>query len=253
MKLGGNTILITGGATGIGYALAERFLSEGSRVIICGRRENRLREAAEKLPGVHWTVCDVGSEADRKALYERVTAEFPELNMLINNGAYQNDYSLTEGPEALAGAGDEINVILHAPIMLNAMFTRHLRNVRDAAIVNVTSILGYMPVARIPVYCAAKAGFHAYTLVQRRQYLDAGIDIKIFEAPPPRVETELNLEGRAKAGYASGPQGLSAAEYADFVIDGISRDELDIFYGQDGRDVRLLPRFETETRRLMQG
>lgn len=250
MKLYGNTILITGGATGIGYALAERFLNEGSRVIICGRRENRLREAAEALPGVRWTVCDVGNEAGRKRLYEWATSEFPELNMLINNGAYQSDYSLTDGPEALAGAADEINVILHAPIMLNAMFTEHLRNVKDAAIVNVTSILGFMPVSRIPVYCAAKAGLHAYTLTQRKQYLDAGIDIKIFEAPPPRVETELNLEGRAKAGYSSGPQGLSAAGYADFVVRGISNDELDIFYGQDGIDVRTLPRLETETRRL---
>ena len=251
MKTTGNTILITGGSTGIGFALAKRFTELGNTVLICGRRESRLKEAQEAIPGVVYKVCDVGSAEDRKALFDWAVTEYPSLNILINNGAYQNDYILTEGADALEGAAEEVNVILTAPIVLNAMFTEHLRHIQDAAIVNVTSILGFMPLSRIPVYCAAKAGFHVYTLVQRKQYDDAGIDIKVFEAPPPRVETELNPAGRAKANPAlDGPKGLDPVEYADFVIEGIANDELYIFYGQDGQDARFKPRQETELLRL---
>ena len=252
MKTTGNTILITGGATGIGFALAKRFMELGNTVLICGRRENRLKEAAEAVPGLVYKVCDLGNPEELKALYDWAVTEYPALNILINNGAYQSDYSLVNGPEPLKGAGDEINVILTSPIMLNAMFTEHLRNIKDAAIINVTSILGFMPLASIPVYCAAKAGFHVYTIVQRKQYEDAGIEIKVFEAPPPRVETELNAAGRAVADPALlGPKGLEPEDYAEFVINGFANDELDIFYGQVGEDARFKPRHEVELRRLV--
>lgn len=251
MKTTGNTILITGGSSGIGFALAKRFNELGNTVLICGRREGRLREAQEAIPGIAYKVCDVGNAEDRKALFEWAVTENPDLNVLINNGAYQSDYVLTKGAGALDGAEDEINVILTAPIVLNAMFTEHLRHVPDAAIINVTSILGFMPLATIPVYCAAKAGFHVYTLVQRKQYEDAGIDIKVFEAPPPRVETELNAAGRAIADPALlGPKGLEPHEYAEFVINGFANDELDIFYGKVGEDARFKPRQSVELRRL---
>jgi len=250
VKVTGNTILITGGATGIGFALAQQFVQLGNEVIICGRRENRLAEAKQKIPGLHCKVCDLARAPDRKELYEWTVGNFPGLNMLINNGAYQNDYSLTDGLAALDGAEEEINVILTSPILLNALFTEHLRNIPDAAIVNVTSILGFMPSSRIPVYCAAKAGFHTYTLVLRKQFEKAGIAIKVFEAPPPRVDTELNMIGREKAGYANIPGGMSPPEYAGFVIDKIKSDELDIFYGKAGEDARFQPRAEVERSRL---
>jgi len=254
MKKSGNTILITGGASGIGLALAKRFAEYGNTVLICGRREYRLEEAKAEIPGLAYKVCDISSEEDRKALFDWAVTEYPALNILINNGAYQNDYSLVKGIDALAGAAEEINVNLTAPIMMNALFTEHLRNVKDAAIINVTSILGFMPLASIPIYCASKAGFHTYTIVQRKQYADAGIDIKIFEAPPPRVETELNAAGRAVADPALlGPPGLDPMDYADFVIAGFENDELDIFYGPVGQDARFKPRNDVELRRLSPG
>ena len=251
MIINGNTILITGGATGIGFSLAKKFVELGNNVLICGRRENRLQEAKEKVPALHYKMCDIANSGQRNELFNWVKNEFPGLNMLINNGAYQNDYSLTEGLDALEGAADEIAAILTAPIMMNAMFTDFLKDKENATIVNVTSILGFVPMARIPVYCAAKAGCHTYTLLQRKQYANAGIKIKIFEAAPPHVESELNIEGRKKAGYASGPKGLDPDVYAAFVIDGIRDDVLDIFYGQEGQDAMYLPRIEFERRRLI--
>ena len=248
MDITKNTILITGGATGIGFGLAKKFAGLGNEVIICGRRESRLIEAKEAIPALHYKVCDLGNAEERVALYNWVVENFPSLNVLINNGAYQNDYSLVDGPAALEGAGDEINVILTAPIMMNALFTDHLRNIPGSAIVNVTSVLGFMPKVRIPIYCAAKAGLHAYTLVQRRQYEVAGIDIKIFEAAPPLVESELNMQGRINAGY-SAFKGMSPDDYADFVIEHMEKDELDIFYGQDGQDTLKL-RYDLERKRV---
>ena len=85
MKLSGNTILITGGASGIGFALAERFAAAGSKVIVCGRREDQLEKARSEIPGLHTIQCDVSEESQRTALVKRVTREFPQLNVLVNN------------------------------------------------------------------------------------------------------------------------------------------------------------------------
>ena len=250
MNISGNTILVTGGSTGIGFAMAKQFVELGNEVIICGRRETRLKEAKEHVPQLHYKVCDLGNEKDRFELYSSVIKEFPSLNILVNNGAYQNDYSLTDGLEALRGAQEEINVILTSPIMMNALFTDHLSKQKNAAIVNVTSMLGFTPIPRIPVYCAAKAGFHTYTLLLRKQFENAGIDIRVFEAPPPRVETELNIEGRKKANYDKTPKGLSPEEYADVVISGMKEDRLDIFMVIDGVDIWAHPRKDYELIRL---
>ena len=250
MRLSDNTILVTGGATGIGFSLAKKLVQLGNEVIICGRRENRLREAKEKIPALSYMVCDIGKEKDRNELFGWIKKEYPKLNILINNGAYQTDYSLTDGVDALRGAGDEINVILTAPIMMNALFTDFLKDKDNATIVNVTSILGFTPLIRIPVYCAAKAGFHTYTLVLRKQLENAGINIKIFEAAPPHVESELNMEGRRRAGYANRPKGLDPDDYAEYIIDGMKNDNLYLFYGQTGKDIWNLPRTEYETSRL---
>ena len=91
MNLINNTILITGGATDIGLALAEAFLAKGNTVIICGRREGKLREAQAKHPALHIRVCDVGSADDRRALFAWATQEFPTLNVLINNAGIQRE------------------------------------------------------------------------------------------------------------------------------------------------------------------
>ena len=212
-----------------------------------GRRENRLREVAAECPGVHFKVCDIGIDTDRHSLLAYVQKNFPDLNVLINNGAVQNDYDLAAGLNALDYAPDEININLTAPIMLNGMFIPFLIDKADPVIINVTSILGFTPLTRIPIYCAAKAGFHVYTL-ELRKHLE-NTPITVFEVPPPRVETELNPEGRKRARPGTESDGLQPDEYAEFVVQELKKNNLDIFYGSDG-DIKRRPRFETELSRL---
>src|SRR5262245_19524529 len=99
MKLSGNTILVTGGASGIGLALVERFVQRGNEVIICGRREDKLAEVSELLPGIHKRVCDVGRSAEREELYRWVTNEFPNVNVLVNNAGIQRRVDLTKNED----------------------------------------------------------------------------------------------------------------------------------------------------------
>ena len=122
MQLSGNTILITGGASGIGLALAERFLQAGSEVIVCGRRENKLREAKQKLPKLHTHLCDVATAEQRLALRDWVQTNFPALNVLINNAGIQRRISLTQ-PEHWETTREELAINLEAPIRHSCKLT----------------------------------------------------------------------------------------------------------------------------------
>ena len=196
MKLSGNTVLITGGATGIGYAMAESFLEAGNDVIICGRREDRLLKAKQKHPDIHIKVCDVADEEDRKTLFKWSTENFRDLNILVNNAGVQRDIDFTKGVAEFLAGESEIKINLEAPIVLSGMFIPFLTGKKEAAIINVSSGLGFVPAARMPVYSASKAGLHAFYMALRHQLKNQRI--KVFEVVPPVVDTELNAEGRAK-------------------------------------------------------
>ena len=159
MQLSGNTVLITGGATGIGYAMAEAFLEAGSTVIICGRREKRLLEARAKHPDLHTRVSDVSKEEDRKELVEWAAGEFPALNVLVNNAGVQRDVDLTQGVDDFLAGENEIRVNLESPIILSGLFVSHLAKNKGAAIINVSSGLGFVPAARMPIYSASKLAY----------------------------------------------------------------------------------------------
>lgn len=130
MKITGNTILITGGATGIGYALAEKFLEAGNEVIICGRRESRLLEAQRNHPNLHIKLCDVADKNDRIELFTWITKNFGNLNIVINNAGIQRDVDFTKGIEALTEGENEITINLEAPIFLSALFIPFLSTKR---------------------------------------------------------------------------------------------------------------------------
>lgn len=210
-----NTVLITGGATGIGYAMAKYLLARGNTVLICGRRSDRLVQAAEQLPGLNHFACDVSDPAGRSDLLEHVQGKFPELNVLINNAGIQSDTDLAGEPDPQM-VRDEIRINLEAPILLSALFTPLLAGRPGATIINVSSGLAFMPehATGMPVYCATKAGLHAFTIAQRVQLEPLGI--KVVEMIPPMVESELNLESRRRRGAVTGPHIMSAE---DFVVD----------------------------------
>jgi uncharacterized oxidoreductase len=227
MKISGNTVLITGGATGIGYALAEAFLEAGNEVVICGRRKERLLQTQKKHPDLHIKVCNVADEADRRALVEWATASFSNLNILVNNAGVQRDIDFTKGIAEFLAGESEIKINLEAPIVLSGLFIPYLTGKNDAAIINVSSGLGFVPAAKMPVYSATKAGLHAFSMALRHQLKNQGI--KVFEVVPPAVDTELNADGRAQRGNFKA--NLEPQEFVAAVMKGFQNDVFEIGYG----------------------
>jgi uncharacterized oxidoreductase len=226
VKLGGNTVLITGGSMGIGLGLAEVFLRAGSEVIVCGRREARLLEAKSRLPGLHIRVCDVVDRDDQKRLHDWTVENFPQLNVLINNAGIQRDIDLTRGVEDILAGESEIAVNLEAPILLTARFVPHLASRPWAAIMNVSSGLIFRPAAGVPIYCATKAALHVYSQLLRQQLADTAV--KVFELIPPMVDTELNKAGRDMRNLTY--RGITTEEYIETVVEGLKKDLLEIRY-----------------------
>ena len=192
MKTQSNTVLITGGASGIGFALAEKFLSAGNNVLICGRREDKLKEAKARHPELNTFACDVGDPEGRKQLYAWATRSFPALNVLVNNAGIQKRVAMQE-PPSWESLREELSINLDAPIHLTALFLPVLLKRPDAAIVNVTSGLSFSPLANVPVYSATKAALHSFTLSLRHQL--AGTSVSVVEIIPPAVDTDLGGAG----------------------------------------------------------
>ncbi len=189
MKLTNNKILITGGATGIGLGLTERFLREGNTVIICGRRADVLNEVAQKHPSVITKVCDLSAEDDRIALYNWVAENHSDLNVLVNNAGVQNWMNIADD-DFYQRAKDEMTTNALAPIHLSAMFAK-LPSLNT--IINVTSGLAFVPLSKVPVYCATKAFMRSFTLSLRHTLKDTNIEV--IEMIPPALNTDLGGKG----------------------------------------------------------
>jgi uncharacterized oxidoreductase len=241
LKVSGNTVLITGGATGIGLALAEAFSKKGNEVIICGRRRNKLLEAQKKLPNLHIKVCDISKEKNRKTLFDWATSNFKNLNILMNNAGIQREIDLTKGDADLVSGEDEIVVNLEAPIHLSALFIPHLMKQKESAIVNISSGLAFVPIASMPVYCATKAAIHSFSLSLRHQLI--GTVVKIYEVAPPTVDTELDKGARGRRGQEY--RGIKPEEVAAATIKGIENDDYEIVIGM-AQNLRMGARTDPE-------
>ena len=227
MKTKGNIILITGGATGIGFSLAEVFINAGNEVIICGRRENKLKEAKNKLPQIHTKVCDLSQEKERESLYKWVNSHFKNLNILINNAGIQRMVNLRKGTRDLFNGEDEIEINLTAPINLSAYFIPLFLKQKESAIINISSGLGFVPIAAMPVYCATKSAIHSFSLSLRHQLRDTSI--KVFEIIPPIVDTELDKGARGERGQEDG--GIPPFKVAQATLKALKNDEYEIAIG----------------------
>src|SRR5438309_4128271 len=159
MKIANNKILITGGASGIGFAMAERFIKEGNRVIICGRRDAALQEAKDKIPSLITRQYDLASSQEREALFQWVSQEHSDLNVLVNNAGIQNWMAVTDA-DFFTRAKNEIAINIEAPLHLTSLFL-NLESLNT--ILNVTSGLSFVPLVKVPVYSATKAFFHSFT------------------------------------------------------------------------------------------
>ncbi|MFZ4477926.1 MAG: SDR family oxidoreductase [Saprospiraceae bacterium] len=189
MQISNNKILITGGASGIGFGLAERFIAENNTVIICGRRASALAEAAEKLPSVITHQCDLSVPEEREALFAWIIEEHNDLNVLINNAGIQNWMAVFDG-DFYSRAKDEITVNIEAPIHLAALFSK-MKSI--TTIINVTSGLSFVPLTKVPVYSATKAFLHSFTLSLR--HLLEPQNIEVIEMIPPALNTDLGGKG----------------------------------------------------------
>jgi uncharacterized oxidoreductase len=228
MKISGNTILITGGATGIGFGLAEALLNADNKVLICGRRQAKLEEAREKYPQLKVHQCDVSTKDGRESLFNWVKDQHPDLNILINNAGVSGLIDFKKGvPEAFKSQ-DEIETNFMAPVLVSGYFIPMLLGKKVAAIVNISSGLAFVPLASSPLYGATKAGLHSFSLALRHQL--KGTSIKVFELMPPICETDL---GKDAADYTAPPiKGVPPSEFAKDALVALKNDEYEFASGE---------------------
>ncbi|HWG21049.1 MAG TPA: SDR family oxidoreductase [Terracidiphilus sp.] len=189
MQSSGNTILITGGGSGIGRGLAEALHKLGNQIIVSGRRQSALDETTAAHPGMKSLVLDVEQPGSIRSFAAEVTGKFPVLNVLINNAGIMRPEKLLDQPEDLADAESIVATNLLGPIRLTAALLPHLKQQRTATIINVSSGLAFVPLAVTPTYCATKAGIHSYTQSLRWQLRSTAIEV--VEVIPPYVQTDL--------------------------------------------------------------
>lgn len=234
MKLSGNTILITGGTSGIGKGLAERLVALGNKVIVCGRRQQRLEQLKDSYPDIDVITCDVMDSKSRVLLAEKVAREYPELNVLINNAGIQLAQDLTR-PVDLANVEQEVDTNFVAPVHLSSLLVDHLKLQPNAAIVNISSGLAYTPLAFMPVYCATKAAVHSWSMSLRKQ-LDA-TSVRVYEIAPPSVDTELGYQRREDKTKSHG--GMPISEFVDGAIEALQNDEYQAGVGPAAQMMKL--------------
>jgi len=189
MKISNNKILITGGATGIGFALAQRFIEENNEVIICGRRESALKEASGKLPALITRACDLSVAGEREELFKWISEKHPDLNVLVNNAGIQQWMSVSDN-NFFQRSKEEISINIEAPLHLTCLFI-NLKSL--TTIINITSGLSFVPLTKTPVYSATKAFLHSFTLSLRQ--LMKSKNIEVVELIPPALNTDLGGKG----------------------------------------------------------
>jgi uncharacterized oxidoreductase len=225
LQLKSNTILITGGGSGIGLALAEHFLQAGNEVILCGRQESKLHQIQRKYSQlkVHTKVCDLAVESERRKLFDWCAQNFPQLNVLINNAGIQRRYAVDK-LESWSLSREEIAINLEAPIHLCNLFIPALQKQANPVIANVTSGLSFFPLAANPIYSATKAALHSFTLSLRHQLTLAKSPIEVIEIIPPAVNTDLG-------GVGLHDFGVPLAEFAQSVMKDLGNGSQEICYG----------------------
>ena len=190
MKTTGNTILITGGTSGIGLGLALRLHDAGNRVIVAGRRKALLDEIAGANPGIEAIELDVADPASIERARETVASDYPDLNVLVNNAGIMLREDLLD-PAGLAVAEEQVVVNLLGTIRMTYAFLPLLRGKRDAAVVNMGSVLAFVPMPATATYNATKAAVHSFSESLRVQLAQAEADVQVIEIAPPGVRTTL--------------------------------------------------------------
>lgn len=244
MKVTRNTMLITGGSAGIGLEIAKLFSAKGNKVIITGRNKERLENALQQIPNSIGIQSDVSNESETNALVEKLKAEHPDLNVVINNAGAAQVYNLTsENVNAAEKAQEEIQTNYISIIRLNEKLLPLLKTQKEAAIVNVSSIVAYVP-SGLATYSASKAALHSYTQSLRIALDHISSSVKVFELLPPLVNTEFSAP-------IGGQNGMPASEVAESLLNGFDNDEFEIRVGQTEDVYRLFLSNPAEALKLL--
>lgn len=239
MKLTDRTVLITGGSAGIGLAFALKFLQLGNTVIISGRSRKTLNEVKAKYPQLHTIQSDVADAAQIMALSERVKADFPKLDVLMNNAGIFKNRNLTAQAENLDELMTEVGINIGGVIRTTSAFVDLLKYNRGT-LINVSSALAFVPLPSAPIYCATKAAIHSYTQSLRFQLEESGVEV--IDLMPPGVKTELTAELAASDGMTL----MSTEELVKQSFSALEAGKLEIRPGQSNQLAlmrRLAPDF----------
>jgi uncharacterized oxidoreductase len=233
MKLENLVVFITGGASGIGLALARALVERNNTVVVSGRNATKLAEAKRNTPNLTTIESDVTDPAQAKAAIEFVVKEFGHLNMLINNAGIMLGWDLLREKTAVELAAIDLEVATNyiAPIKMTLLALPHLLREPEAALVNIASGLAYAPVAKFPVYCGTKAALHSFSKSLRHQLENT--PVRVFDVLPPRTATDLHPQMRSAK--------TSAETVAYKTLRAIERDRYEIPIGES-RALRIMER-----------
>ena len=225
MNITNKTVLITGGGSGIGFEIAKLLSEKGNKVIITGRSEDRLKKAAAQLTNVSVIAADINSDKDIENIVGKLNSEFGGLDILINNAGQAYIYQLSdETADAKTKAAHEMLTNYLAVIALTEKLLPLLKVSKEAAIVNVTSIVAFAPGLNLPTYAASKAALRSYSQILRYT-LALNTGIKVFELMPPLVNTDFSVE-------IGGENGIPPLQVAEGLIAGFENDDYELHIGQ---------------------
>lgn len=218
----GKTILITGGSSGIGLEMARQLSLQKARVIICGRSRQKLDDTIKRIPGIITVQCDLTKKDERNMLFDRISNDFPNLSVLVNNAGIVKRFFISETPSLEESIREELETNYIAPVVLSQLFFP-LLNKNKGMIVNVSSGLAYCPIFAEPNYCATKAALHSFTQSMRIEF--SGKGVKVSEIFYPAVDTPFQ-QGHAPK-FAISPE-----EAASMAIKGLISGKNEIRIGK---------------------
>lgn len=241
MVLNNKIALVTGGGSGIGLAISKALVKQGVRVIICGRNKAKLEQVKQQYPELEIAECDITNTDQIKKLLSVVEEKFGGIDLLINNAGMFAQVDYTIPIDSFEMQEHEIDVDFTSPLRMIHYFLPLLKSRKEAAVINVSSGLAFVPLTLAPVYCASKAAIHSWTQSFRHQM--ANTSLKVFELMPPLVETDMVEDFKDQKMMK--PEAL-----ANDFIKGLLADTLEITPGQSSQlrvMSRLAPKFILKT------
>jgi len=226
VNLSNNTILITGGGSGIGFALAKKFIQLNNRVIICGRNLEKLKTAKQKYPSIEIIQCDVSDDHSVETLVQEILETHPNLNFLVNNAGIMKMWNIRRETTNIREQKTEILTNFFGTIQLTQSLIPHLLGQKNSAVLNVSSGLAFVPMPAAPIYNATKAAIHSYSISVRQQLQNT--PIKIFEVLPAAIETQMATDMEKIIGIENSGPKMSPEKLAELTIKGIKNDTYEI-------------------------